>query len=233
MTRLNWDNVGERFYEMGVDHGVLYVGGAGYAWSGLVSVSESPNGGEARPFYLDGFKYANVASAEEFNATIQAFSAPREFGPCDGTLEIYGGLIATQQPRRPFGFSYRTKVGNDTDGNEHGFKIHLVYNALAAPSQRNNTSLGQENAPQTLSWAITTMAPRMTGLRPTAHFIIDSRNTDEALLEDILDLLYGTDTIDPKMPTVGELMALFGAPVYDAGDENSNQFTTILDAGGA
>lgn len=210
MTRLNWDKAGERFYELGVDHGVLYINGAGYAWSGLVSVSESPNGGEARPYYIDGFKYANVASAEEFNATIQAFSAPREFGPCDGTSEIYGGLIATQQPRRPFDFSYRTRIGNDTEGSEHGYKIHLVYNALAAPSQRNNTSLGQENSPQTLSWAITTMPPRTTGLKPTAHFIVDSRTTDPAVLENVLDLLYGSDITEPTMPTVGELMGLFG-----------------------
>lgn len=209
MTRLSWGTPGERFYETGVDRGVLFIGGVGYAWSGLVSVAESPSGGEARPYYIDGFKYANVSAAEEYEATIQAFSAPREFGPCDGSSEVYQGLIATQQPRRPFDFSYRTKIGNDVDGADHGYKIHLVYNALAAPSQRTNTTLGQENGPQTLSWAITTTAPMASGLKPTSHFIIDSRTTPDTTLEEIEIWLYGDDIAGPSMPTVSELLALF------------------------
>lgn len=232
MTRLTWGNVGERFFESGVDRGVLYVDGSGVAWSGLTSVEESPTGGEAKPYYIDGYKYANVAAAEEFEATISAFSSPKEFGPCDGTSEIYNGLIATQQPRRPFNFSYRTKIGNDVDGIEHGYKIHLVYNALAKPASRSNTSLGQETSAQALSWAITTRPPRVTGIRPTAHFVIDTRYTPADILAEVEDLLYGNVNFAPVCPTVGELMAIFGAPVYDAGSAETVP-ATILDAGGA
>lgn len=209
MTRLSWGDPGQRFYETGVDRGVLYIDGIGYAWSGLTAVSEAPTGGESKPRYLDGFKYANVSAAEEFAATIQAFSAPREFGPCDGSVELYNGLIATQQPRRPFDFSYRTKIGNDTDGVDHGYKIHLVYNALAAASSRSNTSLGQNNEPQSLSWSITTMPPRVQGLKPTAHYVIDSRSTHPDLLESFDTWLYGNENTVPSMPPVMELIAAF------------------------
>lgn len=232
MTRLTWGDVGARFFETGVDRGVLYVGGSGVAWSGLTSVEESPTGGDPKSYYIDAYKYANVAAAEEFEATIKAYSSPKEFGPCDGTSEIYNGLIATQQPRRPFNFSYRTKIGNDVDGVEHAYKIHLVYNALAKPTSRSNTSLTQENSAQDLSWTITTRPPRITGIRPTAHFVIDTRYTPADILSEIEDLIYGNVNTEPTCPTVGELMAIFGAPVYDAGDLEIIQ-TTILDAGGA
>lgn len=209
MTRLDWGKPGERFYETGVDRGVLYIDAVGYAWSGLVSVAESLTGGEAKPRYIDGFKYANVAAAEEFEATINAFSAPREFGPCDGSVSVYNGLIATQQPRRPFDFSYRTKIGNDTEGADHAYKIHLVYNALAAPASRTYTTLGQENSPQTLSWRLTTLPPKITGLKPTAHFVIDTRTAPLATLEEIENILYGDAGTNAAMPTVAELMAIF------------------------
>lgn len=208
MAKLNWGAAGERFYESGVDHGVLYIDGVGYAWSGLISVTESSSGGQARPFYIDGFKYANIASAEEFEATIQAFSAPREFRRCDGSPEIYGGLIATQQPRRPFDFSYRTMVGNDTDPN-YGYKIHLVYNALAAPSQRTNSTQGENGDIPSLSWALTTRPPMVSGIKPTAHFVIDSRSTSPLILTLAENLLYGSDSSTATMPTVTELLALF------------------------
>jgi hypothetical protein len=231
MTRLTWDAIGERFYEGGVDHGVLFVGGRGVAWPGLVSVSESANGGEPRPFYIDGYKYLNLASSEEFEATIEAFSAPPEFAPCDGINAAYAGLLITQQPRRPFAFSYRTKVGNDEDGLDHGYKIHLVYNALAAPSERTYTTVGQSAEAPTRSWSLTTLAPKIHGYRPTAHFVIDSRTTSPVTLAAIEDILYGTETVDPEMPTVTELMTLFGAPVYDGGDNSVVIVDEILDGG--
>lgn len=211
MTRLDWNAVGERFYETGIDQGVLYRKDlAGVAWPGLISVSESPTGGGPKPYYVDGFKFANVAAAEEFEATISAFSSPPEFASCDGVSAVYNGLFATQQPRKPFSFSYRTKIGNDFEGIEFGYKIHLVYNALAAPSGRSNNTLGQSVQPNTLSWKITTLSPAATGLRPTAHFVIDSRSTSDELLASVEDILYGSDTETPNLPSVTELLALFG-----------------------
>lgn len=210
VPRLNWSAVGERFYEAGVDRGVLYVGElAGVPWPGLVSVSESPRGGEARPFYIDGFKYANVAASEEFEATISAFQSPPEFATCDGVSSVHNGLFATQQPRKPFGLSYRTKLGNDTEGVDFAYKIHLVYNALAAPSGRTNSTVGQQLQPNTLSWSITTLPPAISGLRPTAHFVIDSRNTPEALLADVEDILYGSEVSSARLPSVAELLGMF------------------------
>ena len=209
MTRLNWDAFGERFYETGVDRGVLYLNDIGYAWPGLISVSESSSGGEAKPHYLDGYKYANIASAEEFQATINAFSSPPEFSVCDGVGLVHTGLFATQQPRRPFSFSYRTLIGNDIDGSDHGYKIHLVYNALAAPSTRTNNTINDNVTPSNLSWAITTLAPMAANLRPTSHFVIDSRFTPEGTLSEIEDILYGSEVLAPTIPSVSDLIALF------------------------
>ena len=232
MTRLNWDAIGERFYETGVDRGVLYLDGIGYAWPGLVSVSESTSGGEARPYYVDGYKYANVASSEEFEATIAAFSSPPEFAACDGIGLVHTGLMATQQRRRAFSFSYRTLVGNDLQATDFGYKIHLVYNALAAPSGRTHNTIGESSNPATLSWELTTLAPRVTGIRPTAHFIVDSSLTDPAVLAELEDILYGTDSLTATIPTVTELMALFGVTVLDAGFAELSPSGTILDGGG-
>lgn len=230
MPRLSWDTVGERFYEQGVDRGVLYVYGQGYAWSGLVSVSESLSGGEPRPFYVDGYKYANLAASEEFGATIEAFSSPAEFALCDGSAIIHNGLIITQQPRRPFDFSFRTKIGNDVNGVDYAYKIHLVYGALAAPSGQKFTSLGQSDSPDTRSWQVTTRPPLITGYRPTSHFIIDSRETPVDILSTVEDLLYGTESATAVMPTVPALLALFGTPIYDEGLPNAVD-DLILDGG--
>lgn len=210
MTRLNWNAIGERFFENGVDQGVLYIAGDGYAWSGLISVSESPSGGEARPYYLDGIKYLNLAAAEEFEATINAFSSPAEFAACTGMKLIHNGLFATQQRRTPFGFSYRTMVGNDLDQN-YSYKIHLVYNALAAPSEQANNTMSDSPEPNTFSWSVSTLAPIATGIKPTAHFIIDSKNTPGELLVDVEDILYGTDAAAARMPTAQELVDMFNA----------------------
>lgn len=209
MPRLTWDAPGERFYETGVDHGVLYPTGVpGVAWSGLISVSESPTGGEPRPYYQDGIKYLNIASAEEFEATIEAFWSPPEFDASDGVAFVQNGLSATQQPRKSFGLSYRTKIGNDLD-DALGYKIHLVYNALAAPSQRSNSSTSQSQDPMTKSWHITTRPPPISGFKPTAHLIVDSLSTDPEVLEAVEDLLYGSDAVMPGLPTPNELIALY------------------------
>lgn len=208
MTRLNWNASGERYYENGVDRGVLYIDNAGVAWTGLVSVAESPAGGEPRPYYLDGIKYLNLAASEEFVATINAFNSPPEFGVCDGIAAVHTGLFATQQPRRPFGLSYRTMIGNDLNA-EVGYKIHLVYNALAAPSERPNSTMNNSPEPATLSWGITTLPPSVTGFKPTAHFVVDSRYADSGALADLEDILYGSTEDDAALPTVDELIALF------------------------
>lgn len=210
MTRLTWDAPGERFYETGADRGVLYVGSnVGVAWPGLISVAESPTGGEARPYYIDGVKYLNLSSNEEFEATISAFSSPKEFGVCDGEASIQNGLFVTQQPRKAFNFSYRTLIGNDTEGKKHGYKIHLVYNALAGPSSRTNSTVASEVEPNTLAWPITTLPPSLTGRRPTAHFVIDSRSTPDGLLKAIEDILYGSAAAQPRIPLVSELVTMF------------------------
>lgn len=212
MTRLNWDSPGQRFYELGVDRGVLYIDSQpGVPWVGLISVSESPSGGDAQPYYLDGIKYLNISSAEEFEATIEAYSSPREFGPCDGTVAIQNGLFVTQQPRKQFSFSYRSKTGNDTEGQDYAYKIHIVYNALAAPSQRSNKSINDSVDVNNFSWAITTLPPSITGVKPTAHLVIDSRYTDPTVLITVEDLLYGSDSSTSSLPTPNDLIGIFSA----------------------
>lgn len=210
MARLVWGARSERFFESGIDRGVLYPqGGFGVAWPGLISITESPTGGTPRPYYLDGIKYLNLASAEEFQATIVAYSAPAEFGPSDGIATIHNGLFATQQPRKPFGLSYRTRIGNDVQGTDHAYKIHIIYNALAAPSQRVNTTIGDSSEPTQLSWNITTLPPSVVGYKRTAHFIVDSRYASPLDLAVLEDFLYGTEGDSPTLPTPDELIAIF------------------------
>lgn len=210
MARLNWDAQGARYYETGIDRGVLYpISDIGVAWPGLIAVSESPSGGDPRPYYIDGIKYLNISAAEEFVASIEAFYAPAEFAECDGRTQIQNGLFATQQPRKTFGFSYRTLIGNDLDGSAHGYKIHLVYNALAAPAGRDYASNGDSVDPSIFSWDIETLPPSLNGYKPTAHMVVDSRTTDPAVLTQVEDLLYGTEANAPTLPTPNELVAIF------------------------
>jgi len=210
MPRLEWGIAGQRFYETGVDQGVLYVGSSpGVPWMGLLSVSENPSGGDPRPFYIDGMKYLNLSSAEEYEASITAFSAPPEFAPCDGAVPIQNGLYATQQPRVPFGFSYRTMIGNDVDGTDFGLKLHVVYNALAAPPQRSSSTIDNSVDPLRLTWSIATMAPAITGYRPTAHMVVDSRYADGIALSALEDILYGDDSHTARLPLPDEIIALF------------------------
>lgn len=210
MPRLTWDAYGTRFFESGVDRGVLYTADdPGVSWSGLVSVAENPSGGEPRAFYQEGIKYLNIAAAEEFEATINALSAPREFDPCDGNVHIQNGLYVTQQRRQPFSFSYRTMIGNDADGADHAYKIHLVYNALAAPTQAARNSRGSTADPSVFSWAITTLPPSITGYKRTAHLVIDSRYADPEVLSTFEDIIYGTEADFPSLPNPDDVIGLF------------------------
>jgi hypothetical protein len=213
VARLTWNDVGNRYFETGVDRGVLYLDDEiGVPWTGLISVSENSSGGSPKPVYYDGIKVSNFAEAEEFEATIEAFSCPVEFYPCEGTVPIQNGLFATQQPRRPFGFSYRTLIGNDVQSTEAGYKIHLVYNALASPGSRTYATLsGDRNDAASFSWDISTLPPQLVGLRPTAHFMIDSRRTDPILLANVENLLYGSGSNDPYLPTAQALYDMFTA----------------------
>lgn len=247
MTRVDWGAVGERFYEAGVDRGVLYVGdSAGVPWVGLVSVTESPTNSKSKANYLDGVKYLNRVSSGEFAGTIEAYTYPDEFAKCDGTAPLGNGLFATHQRRYPFGFSYRTLIGNDTEGLEHGYKIHLVYDATAEPSPHANQTLSDSDDAFNFSWNFTTRPPVVGGIRPTAHFVVDSRETPPALLGRIEDILYGTAQTDPRLPSAGEMLFLFasfettyidaGGPLdptyfwYDAGGPTTTH-TEIIDGG--
>jgi hypothetical protein len=210
MTQLNWDVFGGRLYEMGVDRGVLYVGSnPGVAWSGLTSVVERPSIASPKAFYLDGVKYLEYSASEEFEATINAFTYPDEFAVCDGNVEGFNGLFFTQQRRVPFGLSYRTRIGNDQSETDFGYKIHLVYNALANPSQRSYNTMGPSTEPMDLSWSITTRAPVVTGFKRTAHIVIDSRTASPLTLSTIESILYGSESEIPRLPTVTELIEIF------------------------
>lgn len=210
MAELVWGSTGQRYFETGIDRGVFYPKvGPGVAWNGLTGISEKPDGGSPRPFYADGFKYLNLSSAEEYAASLTAFSAPAEFAACDGTQSIRNGLFITQQRRQQFGLSYRTKVGNDEDGLDHGYKIHLVYNALASAASRNYKSSSNTGEAMGLSWEITTTPPEVTGYRPSAHFVIDSRYTPESIMIDLESILYGTFETEPRLPEVSEIMDMF------------------------
>jgi hypothetical protein len=209
MSKLAWGDIGERIFEIGLDRGVLYVPGEiGVAWMGLIAVTEEITGGEPRPYYIDGEKYLNLLTAEEFEATIESFGCPDGFGVCDGNVRIHTGLIATQQARQTFGLSYRTLIGNDVQGSNFAYKIHLVYNALAAPTERENTTLGDSADPTTYSWSITTKAPAITGYRRTAHLVVDTRLYGASVISDVEDLLYGTHSTDPILPDPDDLVAV-------------------------
>lgn len=232
MSRLKWGATGERLYEIGVDRGVLYIdNGAGVAWNGLISVSEEIDGGEAKPYYIDGVKYLNRSSLEEFKATIEAYTYPEEFSICDGTAALStNGLFATQQARKSFGLAYRSRIGNDVKGADFGYKIHLVYNALASPSSQVHSTISDTIDPFNFSWSITATPPRLGGHKPTSHFMIDSRKTPAPLLAQIEDVLYGTDTEAPRLPSLGELIYLFSSyntSLFDAGIVGAPYYRTF------
>ena len=220
MAKLTWSDPGEHFFEIGVDRGVLYVDDdPGVAWNGLISVDESPTGGDPTPYYLDGLMFLMVPTAEWFEATITAFNRPAEFAPCDGTSTGVNGMRVTAQRRRPFGLSYRTKIGNDQDGVDHGYLIHLIYNAMVGPSTRNHASMSADVNPTPYSWPVKAKPASVPGYKPTAHLIIDSLTTPPDILPDLEDVLYGTDLAPASLPTPEEVFELgFGIIVTDNGD---------------
>jgi len=215
MTELMWDKVGERKYETGVDHGVLYLPDAngdyvnGVAWNGLVSVTEAPSGAEASPQYADNIKYLNLVSAEEFGGTIEAFTSPVEFDQCDGTAQPYPGISVAQQSRKTFGLSYRNLVGNDLQGTDFGEKIHLVYGALAAPSEKNRATVNDSPEAVTFSWEFTTTPVPVPGLKPSAHITADSTLVSAAGFAALKQALYGTAGADPRLPLPAEVFGFF------------------------
>jgi hypothetical protein len=219
MTKLAWDVAGERVYETGVDHGVLYLPDASgayvkaVAWNGLVSVSESPSGAEANPQYADNMKYLNLISAEEFGATIEAFTYPKEFGICDGSAEIANGVAIGQQRRSNFGLAYRTKIGNDLVATDYGYKLHLIYGALAAPTEKAYSTVNESPEALTFSWELTTTAVDVPGFKPSASLVIDSTKVDKVKLAALEDILFGTGAIDGRLPLPTEIIALFSNAV--------------------
>lgn len=219
MTQLQWDQIGERLYETGIDHGVLYIpdnSGVytnGYAWNGLTTVTESPSGAESNPQYADNIKYINLLSAEEFGFTVEAFTYPEEFEQCDGTASV-NGVSLGQQSRKSFGMAYRTRVGNDVDGTDHGYKLHLVYGATASPSEKAYATINDSPEAAAFSWECsTTPAPvgtiGGTDYKPTALVTVDSTKVDATALADLEDILFGTVGADPRLPTPAEVIALF------------------------
>lgn len=217
MAKLVWDKAGEHFYETGVDHGVLYVqeSGAypqGVAWNGLTSVSESPSGAEANAVYADNIKYLSLMSAEEFGATIEAYTYPEEFEQCDGSASLVEGVTIGQQARKTFGLCYRTKIGNDVDLDEHGYKIHIIYGATASPSEKGYQTISDSPEAITFSWEVSTVPVNVTGMKPTASLVIDSTKADPTKLQQLEKILYGGDDGDgPRLPLPDEIKTIMTA----------------------
>lgn len=220
MPKLTWDRTGERIYETGVDRGVLYVRdntGAypkGVAWNGLTAVTESPSGAEANPQYADNIKYLNLYSAEEFGATVEAFTYPDEFAECDGTATPAVGVSIGQQRRKTFGLAYRTRVGNDVDGTDHGYKLHLIYGAMASPSEKGYSTINDSPEAITFSWELTTDPVEVEDFKPTAILTIDSTKVAAEDLVTLEAILYGDGVAEASLPLPEDVIALFNtAPV--------------------
>ena len=216
MSKLVWDVVGERNYETGVSKGVLYpmVSGAypkGVAWSGLTTVTETASGAEATPLYADNIKYLNLMSVEELGGTIEAYTAPDEFGACDGTAELTAGVSIGQQPRQTFGLAYQTILGNDTENNKHGYKIHLVYGALASPTERSYATVNDSPEAMTMSWEFSTTPVSVTGFEPTSLVVIDSTKVDAEKLAAFEAIIYGSEDQEARLPLPNEVATLLGA----------------------
>ena len=214
MSKLVWDNTGERLYETGVSKGVLYIptGGVyskGVAWNGLTAVTESPSGAEATPLYADDIKYLNLMSNEEFGCTIEAYTYPDEFAECDGSASLVDGVYIGQQARKTFGFCYRTVLGNDTESNDHGYKLHLVYGCLAAPSEKSYATINDSPEAITFSWEVTTTPVNVTGHKPTACITIDSTKADPTKLATLEAKLYGAESTEAMLPLPDEIAQIF------------------------
>ena len=216
MAKLVWDATGEKLYETGVKQGVLYVqeGGIypkGVVWNGLTAVTESPSGAEATPLYADDIKYLNLTSAEEFGATIEAYTYPDEFMQCDGSASLADGVYVGQQDRKTFGLCYRTVLGNDVDSNSHGYKLHLIYGALAAPSEKAYATINDSPEAITFSWEVSTTPVNVTGFKPTSCIVIDSTKADAAKLAALEAVLYGADEAEARLPLPDEVATMMSA----------------------
>ena len=214
MSKIVWDAVGEHIFETGVRNGVLYLKdetgayNTGVAWNGLTSVSESPEGAEPTDLYADDVKYLTLMSAENFKATIEAYTYPVEFEECDGSATIANGVVIGQQARKPFGLCYRTSIGNDTDGNEHGYKLHIVYGCLASPSEKQYSTINDSPEAITFSWEVNTTPVNVTGKKPTSTLIIDSTKVDKSKLTALEAILYGSEEKEPRLPLPDEIATL-------------------------
>lgn len=215
MSKLVWDQIGERFYETGVSQAALYVqeGGAypnGVAWSGITAVTESPSGAEASPLYADNIKYLNLIGNEEFGATIEAYTYPEEFAQCDGSASLATGVTIGQQKRKSFGLVFKTLLGNDTDGTEHGYKLHMIYGATAAPSEKAYATVNESPEAITMSWEVTTIPVNVAGFKPTSIVTIDSTKADPTKLAELEAILYGSESEEARLPLPDEVAQIMG-----------------------
>ena len=216
MSKIVWDKVGEHIYETGISKGVLYLMGSngeytkGVAWNGLTSVTESPSGAESTALYADDIKYLNLVSAEEFGATIEAYTYPDEFAECDGSASLVPGLTIGQQTRKTFGLCYRTTLGNDVLGNGYGYKLHIIYGCTAAPSEKAYSTINDSPEAITFSWEVNTTPVNVTGHKPTALITIDSTKVDASKLASLEAVLYGSDDADAELPLPDEIAAMLG-----------------------
>lgn len=215
MAKIVWDETGKKLYETGVKNGVLYVQEAGaypkgVAWNGLTAVTESPSGAEATPLYADDIKYLNLYSAEEFGATIEAYTYPDEFAQCDGSASLVEGVIIGQQTRKTFGMCYRTTVGNDTENTDYGYKLHLIYGAVASPSEKAYATINDSPEAITFSWEVTTTPVNVTGHKPTATVTIDSTKVDPEKLAALEAVLFGSESEEARLPLPDEIVTLVG-----------------------
>lgn len=214
MARLEWDKTGERFYETGTDRGVLYPTvdggeyGTGVPWNGLTAVTESPSGAEATALYADNTKYLSLMSVEEFGATLEAYTYPDEFAECDGSASIAKGVVIGQQERKSFGLCYRTKVGNDIEGDDLGYKIHIVYGVKASPSEKSYATINDSPEAVTFSWELTTTPVNVAGFKPTASLTIDSTKANPTDLASLEKILYGDESNDPRLPLPDEIATI-------------------------
>lgn len=213
MTKLVWDQTGKRFYETGVKNGVLYpqTNGTypkGVAWNGLTAVTQSPSGAEATPLYADDMKYLNLYSAEEFAATVEAYTYPDEFAECDGSAQLSKGVSLGQQPRKAFGMVYKTVIGNDVDANKHGYKIHIIYGAMAAPSEKAYATVNDSPEAITFSWELSTTPVAVEGFEPTSYLEIDSTKADPTKLKALEDKLFGTADDEAMLPLPNDIKSL-------------------------
>ena len=233
MSKITWDAVGERYYETGVKNGVLYlptsgVYSKGVAWNGLTSVTESPSGAEATALYADDIKYLSLYSTEEFGATIEAYTYPEEFAECDGSAEIVPGVYIGQQNRKPFGLAYRTKLGNAATGQDFAYKIHLIYGAQAAPTQKDYNTINESPETATLSWELTTTPVEVEGFKPTASLVVESHKASSRGLAALEAILYGSETEEARLPLPDEVGDELGEAGRDHGPGQAQEDSHIL-----